>query len=361
MWGFCSPRTRNRRVATGLLVYLGRSGVHETQRIVGSVLSEPSITSRDLAAYFKSDDVRVESEELLAARGENSRLSRLVLSNGAKLVVKRRPEAESARRVASIQRWYEREVYWYSKLAPETKEVRCPACVAARYDSWTGAFTLVLEDLSEAWSPLGTDKAALVAAARTLGRLHKRWRGVSFPRLPRTPVHLELASQIEVYFVAAWRHVKYAPHFTFEDNVSDLVDALARDGRYASLVSALAASPNATLLHGDFRPANLRRQGDTICVFDWQFLSTGAGAYDLAYFLGLAAHPHDRRLFEADVRQAYLDELGQPSLLPSDLEAAVLLALASFVMGAHTTTDVHTHQLGIDYLAAAALDWGFRG
>lgn len=327
--------------------------------MMSSIANEPSPADRDICKYLKDTKVRIVGEEALAVRGENSRLSRLKLSNGDSLVAKRRPQSDAARRVAAIQCWYEREVYWYTHLSKHTPEVRCPKCALARYDWLTGAFVLVLEDLSD-WKPLGQDLESLCSAVRLMGKLHKRWLGIPLPKLPKTPIHLELAQLIEAYFVDAWSRVKLAPHFDFAPHVLELLDALAVKGLYVTLARYLASSPNATLLHGDFRPANIVHQdSSTLCVYDWQFVSTGAGAYDFAYFVALAVPIEQRRQIEGQLKDIYLLELGQSNLLTRDLQAAVLLALASFVMGALTATDVHTHQVGIDRLAAAAIDWGF--
>eukprot|EP00630_Chrysocystis_fragilis_P001711 CAMPEP_0197398244 /NCGR_PEP_ID=MMETSP1165-20131217/12956_1 /TAXON_ID=284809 /ORGANISM="Chrysocystis fragilis, Strain CCMP3189" /LENGTH=397 /DNA_ID=CAMNT_0042924189 /DNA_START=139 /DNA_END=1329 /DNA_ORIENTATION=+ len=362
----------SRRGAQGMLVYLGRSGVHAAQQAASAVLGESSRnpTASELRKFF-GEDVRIVREEPLAAFGENSRMSRLVLSNEKTLVVKRRAESAAARGVAAIQRWYEREVYWYSELAEATPGVRCPKCATARYDYVTGSPTLALEDVSAKWTQLGESREELAAAVSVMASLHAAWRGAALPRrLPRTPIDVSLARQIEEYFVGSWTQVKVAPHYSFEDDVSSLVDGLASPGVYSSLARSLANSRNATVIHGDFRPANMVIHDETrqVCVYDWQFVSVGAGAYDLAYFLGLALDPAARRRLETDLINTYLDGLlgshdaaaRDAALPPVDLRAAVLLSLASFVMGAYTATDVHTHQTGIDRLARAALDWGFR-
>jgi len=93
-----------------------------------------------------------------------------------------------------------------------------------------------------------------------------------------------------------------------------------------------------------------------VLVYDWQFVCRAKGAYDYAYFVGLL----DDRTDEPRLRQVYADARGAfdaDAFFGPDLRAAVLLALASFVMGAATANDHDLHRAAIARLAAAAYDW----
>ncbi|KAJ8612592.1 hypothetical protein CTAYLR_009798 [Chrysophaeum taylorii] len=318
--------------------YLYRTTLHSCQRFLGRILGDEYATNGP--------------EDPLGVSGENSTLTRV-----GPLIAKRRPTDPNARRVGILQRWYEREVYFYKCLAPETP-VRCPKCEDARYDFWTGSFLLLLEDVS-AWREVGGDDCA--ACVRALGRLHNRWRGMTpTGPIPLTPVHLVLGPQIASYFRWAWTRVRDS-YADLGDDVKLVIEDLAADhSKYETLLQRLATT-HPTLLHGDFRPDNMRVCDGEVCVFDWQFASVGAGAYDYAYFVALALPPHLRREMDASLRETYLAERPEDpgALDPPDLEAGVLLALASFVMGAATAQDHRMHHEGITRLALAARDWGF--
>lgn len=324
------------------MLYLSRAATHSVQSLASDLSKEKN--------WFP--DLEVASEEELSGSGENSRLTRLVLKNGDRVILKRRPWSQAARRVAAVQRWYEREVHWYTVLAPLTP-VRCPRCLGAKYDKLTGGFGLALEDLSD-WGTPEVEQYSLVL--QTLGTLHKRWNGTDKRGpLPLTPCNLSLAPQIEAYFLKAWKSVK--DDYDIQRDHVDIVENVARPGVYVELTRRLAHSPRRTLLHGDFRPANLLVKEGQVCVLDWQFTSVGAAAYDYVYFIALACTIDERRDLEPHLKAVYLQE--NPEGLPeNDLRTAVLLALASFVMGAFTAKDRPLHTTAIARLAAAAMDWG---
>ena len=306
-------------------------------------------------------------------------------------------------------------MHFYARLASRTP-VRAPKCGLARFSHLTGGVTLVLEDLraADGWTVLDERQDAhALAAVETLARIHGAWHGAlegdddELPPppttttrqattargpLPATPTRLELSPRIEAYFVGCWRAVRArADCYPLSAAAIALLDALCRSGEYARLAQLLAQPPR-TLIHGDYRPDNLRVRGTgEVCVFDWQFASLGDGSYDLAYFLALAHAPDERRRRERALRSAYLAALartprfttgqglgtadttggntGLQRQAPSEarleraLAHASLLALASFVIGAAVCAhDDHaalaTHKTGLLRLSAAALDWG---
>ena len=64
-------------------------------------------------------------------------------------------------------------------------------------------------------------------------------------------------------------------------------------------------------MHGDFRPDNFlfgtTPDAVPLAVVDWQTLSLGLGAADVAYFLGGAFAPDRRRDIERDLLEHYRD------------------------------------------------------
>ena len=85
-------------------------------------------------------------------------------------------------------------------------------------------------------------------------------------------------------------------------------DALAAE--YAAVLRRLGEPPR-TLLHGDYRPDNMRcrqlaqREAAELVVYDWQFAAAGRGGYDLAYFLALSLPAEARRRDEARLLAEY--------------------------------------------------------
>jgi aminoglycoside phosphotransferase (APT) family kinase protein len=72
---------------------------------------------------------------------------------------------------------------------------------------------------------------------------------------------------------------------------------------------ALGSSTPPTLVHGDFRPDNFlfgREPGaPPLAVVDWQTVSKGRGATDVAYFIGGAFAPDARHEVERDLVETY--------------------------------------------------------
>ena len=79
----------------------------------------------------------------------------------------------------------------------------------------------------------------------------------------------------------------------------------------AALADFYAARPDRFApIHGDYRLDNLLfGPGDEVFAVDWQSLSLGLPARDLAYLISTGLSVADRRAVEADVVGAYWDEL----------------------------------------------------
>lgn len=249
-----------------------------------------------------------------------------------------------------------------------------PRCFAATWESGRDgaeAFVLVLERLGgPEWSSAdveaGCTDAQALAAMEALGRFHavfcENHRLLELPWLPLMPVHLEYGPMVQHYFATCFAGMR--------DNLHNLLSrsALAACenmcGSYAATLERLAQPP-LTLLHGDFRLENLRfsaASSTAVAAFDWQFVSRGRGAYDVAYFLGLSRPPAARRACEKDLVQAYLQAFGShvnASEFEDDLRAGFLLVLASFIIGAATakSTLQEMHWRSVRWLGEAVDDW----
>ena len=61
-------------------------------------------------------------------------------------------------------------------------------------------------------------------------------------------------------------------------------------------------------MHGDYRLENFLfgpEGSDELCVLDWQIVSVGSGARDLAYFVSQNLLPEMRRKHEKDLLALY--------------------------------------------------------
>lgn len=86
--------------------------------------------------------------------------------------------------------------------------------------------------------------------------------------------------------------------------------AEAYGANHPKLLDRFAAMPH-TLVHFDYRADNLFFEADgTVVVIDWQSISKGGGAADVAYFISQNLSVEDRRANEDDLLHAYHDALG---------------------------------------------------
>jgi phosphotransferase family enzyme len=93
--------------------------------------------------------------------------------------------------------------------------------------------------------------------------------------------------------------------------VVELVDAL-RTG-LASVITELASAPSA-LIHGDLHLDNILFDAGNrpVVVVDWEVVSTGPVAFDVALFLYGSLSPDERRAVEDEVLAWYAAELACP-------------------------------------------------
>lgn len=95
------------------------------------------------------------------------------------------------------------------------------------------------------------------------------------------------------------------------------------EGTRASL--ALLTSQTPTLLHGDSHVGQTYVTADgRMGLTDWQTTLRGNWAYDVAYFVGSACEPDDRRAWEADLLRHYLTRLAAAGGQEPSFEDAML-------------------------------------
>jgi Phosphotransferase enzyme family len=232
----------------------------------------------------------------------------------ASLVVKLPSPDPVSRQTGVDLRNYEREVRFYSDLA-STVAIRAPHCHHATWDSSTGDFVLVLEDVAPARQGdqvTGCTVAEARLAVRELARLHgPRWGDPSLDGiewLNRRTSDDDVA-RLQVFYAMCW------PGFaaTYASALSP--DELALGERFASVLPQWldARREPFTVVHGDYRLDNLMfgtsDGGPPVVAVDWQTPGHGPGVADLAYFLGAGLTSPERRSHERELVATYVEQL----------------------------------------------------
>jgi len=196
-----------------------------------------------------------------------------------------------------IMRAYEVEVRYYAEVAPRV-DARMPELLFAALDPVDSWFTLLLEDLPDATQGdeiEGCDADVAAAAVGQLAALHAPcWE---HPELAGTVWLDRSTPETEAFTMAVVTGV-------FPGFLERYADRLAPDHR--TLLEAFVPrlgewmarerGPR-TVVHADFRLDNLLFTPDRPepAVVDFQTVTWGAGAYDLAYFVGGSLEPEVRR------------------------------------------------------------------
>lgn len=195
------------------------------------------------------------------------------------------------------------EVRFYREIAP-VLGVRVPVCESAEVDE--SGTRLELEDLST-WES-GADP---VAAARLLRSMHDRWVGRALTHWPWLRRPGTAAGLVEGLYAAQW------PALTER---ADMTLPVRRLGERL-LGGVPPATGPVTLVHGDATTQNMRTSADgAIALLDWEDVSAGAGAGDLAWLLVSSVPPGQW----SDVAAAY-----GPADLGGALPAAAVQGLLS--------------------------------
>ncbi len=233
----------------------------------------------------------------------------------ASVIVKFPTAMPTQRAIADGLQFYQRELRFYRELAP-TAPFRVPQAHAAAMAEDSSDFVLVMDELAglRGFDQIaGATGADAVVAARSLAAFHARFWGQDLSDLETTffpldnPVHQVVLPQI---FAAGWERCKAEGTEILTPEVTAYGD------RYVELLpwALNELSTGATLVHGDWRADNLFLDDDgNLAVIDFQITGTGAGIYDLGYFLSQSMEPEDRVAAEPEVLSAYfggLDDAG---------------------------------------------------
>jgi hypothetical protein len=215
------------------------------------------------------------------------------------------------RSVADRFAFYEREVFFYERLA-ESVPFKVPLCYFASLNPGMDGPVLLLEDLGDAAvsqvDGCSWEQAVLVAGE--LARFHARWWGHvdGFAADIHSLDSVDYLNNIRKTFTDAWPSFVGRAGDRVPERLRALGDRWATDvvGELASIMAAPA-----TLCHGDLRLDNLRFDEGQVIVFDFQLLARGNGVSDLAYFMSQSVPKDVRAGRDAEILDHYLRALAE--------------------------------------------------
>ncbi len=350
----------------GLASHLGR-GVQRiaTDAVVGRVRSIPrTVNDLDAAALTRIMGRTVTSVSVLGGDAGTSSRARLALTGDnvpASVFVKMSAETAATRLMGELGRLADTETRFYRELSARLSGV--PRCYGSAFDTLTGRFVLVLEDLPadecefpDTLHPLRADQAALIV--ELLARLHATfWE--------RVPSWAYTASGDSASLLTG------ALLKTSARRIAERTDIPVDRGRFIDdnyrAVARLIDRPPHTVMHGDAHPGNVYFRNDQAGLLDWQAIRRGHPGRELAYTLVTSMTAADRRADQRELLDVYRQALaahGGPQLDRDDLWSryrqgalyAYVAALITAGMGGMQAEDIAVEGLRRAVAALEDLD-----
>ena len=234
-----------------------------------------------------------------------------------KIMIAKLPTSyEPGRAFAMQYNLYEREVRFYTEVAPKSP-MRTPGLIYGEADSENQRYVLLLEDCShyaKADQVKGLDHEQTKLIALKLADFHARWWDAedlfSFAWLPkpRGPEAISLTAT----FRACWDACAQVEGFRKMLPEGGWEAGLRLYEQYPWLIESVP-NEHLTFCHGDFRADNFffdwNTADDPLVVFDWQLVQVSRGVFDLAYLLGSSLEIDLRRDVGKEIVRLYYDRL----------------------------------------------------
>jgi hypothetical protein len=311
--------------AVGLAAHLGR-GMQRvaTDAVVGRMRSLPrSIKDLDAQALSTIIGRRVDSVSIIGGDAGTSSRARLALTGDSlpsSVFVRMPADTAATRMMGELGRLAHTEVMFYRKLAPAITGL--PASYGSAFDSLTGRFVLVLEDLAvdpcvfpDTLHPLDQDQAAKIV--ELLAKVHAAF----WERLP--------ANASRWVYSASGDHTSLltGPLLnTSARRIAERTDIPVEDGRFIidnyRAVAKLIDEPPNTVTHGDAHPGNVYFRNGEAGLLDWQAVRRGHPGRELSYTLVTGMTTADRQSCQRDLLAIYRRALvaaGGPDLSADEL------------------------------------------
>lgn len=228
-------------------------------------------------------------------------------------VIVKFPTADAGTRaLAQAMRMYELEVRFYRDLLPHLGDVSTPTCLFAELDEATGAFTLVLTDLSGRTRPGDVLEESTSDECNAVLAELAHLQGASW-NSPTTAAMAWLADHqrtVEVFdsmpaglepWLARFGHALEPAQVALFETVIPLAGKWIRSWDGPSVVQ-----------HGDLRTDNILFSLDPVpraTLLDFQTVRLGPPGMDPAYFLGSSLSTEARRGNERSLLAEFHDRL----------------------------------------------------
>ncbi len=225
------------------------------------------------------------------------------------VVAKVATDDEGARELARRLNLYAHEIRFYTEIAPQAG-AEAPACYFAGIDEESGAFLLVLEDLSATRmgdQVVGADLDDTRAVLAALARFHAHWWNAEHqPELEWLNRPADLRSSVAEEFRAAlpaFREAYGASH-PGAVSIADQLEAIIDD------VTGQEPQPPLTITHGDLRLDNIFfAESGSARVIDWQMAALDPAGTDVARFMAESVPTELRRQHEDALLRFYYEQL----------------------------------------------------
>lgn len=266
------------------------------------------------------------TEQIAVGVGLLGYLYRIELDgDGPASVVAKFPVQDEVTRnhVATPLRAYQSEVGYYRDLAAGGP-MGTATVYAADVDDGTGDFVLLLEDLAglrseDQMAGVSPEDAELVLSQLAAHHAtHARNGGPAIPWLPRFD---DAVRQQVVAGMVGQAMPSFLENFGagLDAGIRGLVESLSTS---IPTYMSVTKEPNRTLAHCDLRLDNIFFGGPDrpMVLLDWQLVSNGGVAYDVAYFLSQSMTTDVRRAHEQRLVDGYLATMADLGC-PVDAEA----------------------------------------
>ncbi len=204
------------------------------------------------------------------------------------------------------------EIAFYTQIAPALPNRLVPGYFGSGYDTDTGAWHLLLEDLTDShviateW-PLPPNRAQCERILAAHARLHAAWW--DHPRLG-----VSAGTWMNTQAAVQGRHRLRQNYEAFADRLGDTLLPAHRVlyerflEAFPRLGDRYRTHRNMTITQGDSHVWNCflpRDGGDDVRLFDWDSWKPHVAALDLAYMMALHWFPDRRRVMETSLLDHY--------------------------------------------------------
>ncbi|HEY9305676.1 MAG TPA: phosphotransferase, partial [Mycobacterium sp.] len=242
----------------------------------------------------------------------------------ASVFVKMPAETVATRLMGELGRLAQTEVLFYRELSSQLTGV--PTAYGSAFDSLTGRFVLVLEDLAvdrcefpDTLHPLDKDQASMIV--ELLAQLHATFWERLPPKGSRGPLGwVYSASEDDTSLLTAPLLNTSVRRLTERTSIPVETGRFIIDN-YRAVAKVIDRQPN-TVMHGDAHPGNVYFRNGQAGLLDWQAVRRGHPGRELSYTLITSMTTADRQACERDLLTVYREVLaagGGPELDADEL------------------------------------------